>query len=629
MGLESANCNNQMNSDLNNESLSNQPISSILALGTGVGVGQGTGSGNVPGVGNMLGNTSGGSNNCLDYMQQQNHIFVFSTQLANKGAESVLSGQFQTIIAYHCTQPATKNFLEDFFMKNPLKMNKLQQRHTALGMPWIGMGSGPTIAPSKQAQKPPGNLLKNQYNPGDNKRNAFIDPPDPLAPNENDLMCWESGCAAPNSRNNNIDVTSESQAIKILEAAGVDLGQSSSSKGGNINDPSHESNIVSLQGVKVPDENLTPQQRQHREEQLAKIKKMNQFLFPENENAMGGGTKISNEIMMNMPGGGSGGGGGSIINPQMRQLKPEHHIMSTEDVLLPGDGLTDIGSVIGCGQKNNIQCGGPGSGVEGVTGGTPTNSNLMVNSTDLMASFGNDISKELLSNQEPNLTQPHSHQPGGGMAQMEWSKIQQQFFEERLKGGKVRPVSGGQQQQSSNPVSNSSANQQAQRSLQGPPPPYHSTQRSASVPIATQQSPNPSSPNNLSLPSPRTTTGTGGATVMGLPTNSPNMESTAGSGSTGNNSQAIVASSGSQQVSGVGVGGVLAAPKNCFQTDAQQSPPNQNQNPANRNRNNLNSNPSTPLSHLSPKELESFGQPSSAGNLQCYYFIIIYKTIFL
>nr|3ZPV_0 Chain 0, PROTEIN BCL9 HOMOLOG [Drosophila melanogaster]3ZPV_2 Chain 2, PROTEIN BCL9 HOMOLOG [Drosophila melanogaster]3ZPV_4 Chain 4, PROTEIN BCL9 HOMOLOG [Drosophila melanogaster]3ZPV_6 Chain 6, PROTEIN BCL9 HOMOLOG [Drosophila melanogaster]3ZPV_8 Chain 8, PROTEIN BCL9 HOMOLOG [Drosophila melanogaster]3ZPV_B Chain B, PROTEIN BCL9 HOMOLOG [Drosophila melanogaster]3ZPV_D Chain D, PROTEIN BCL9 HOMOLOG [Drosophila melanogaster]3ZPV_F Chain F, PROTEIN BCL9 HOMOLOG [Drosophila melanogaster]3ZP len=33
-----------------------------------------------------------------------NHIFVFSTQLANKGAESVLSGQFQTIIAYHCTQ---------------------------------------------------------------------------------------------------------------------------------------------------------------------------------------------------------------------------------------------------------------------------------------------------------------------------------------------------------------------------------------------------------------------------------------------------------------------------------------------------------------------------------------------
>ncbi|KAH8252403.1 hypothetical protein KR038_005602, partial [Drosophila bunnanda] len=612
MAIESTNCNNQGNPDLNNESLSNTPISSILALGTGVGVGPGPGSGAGPGgvPGNMVANTSiGGGNNCLDYMQQQNHIFVFSTQLANKGAESVLSGQFQTIIAYHCTQPATKNFLEDFFMKNPLKMNKLQQRHTSLGMPWIGMGpgSGPAAPPPKQSQKPASNLLKNQYNPGDNKRNAFADPPDPLASNESDLMCWESGCSAPNARNNNIDVTSESQAIKILEAAGVDLGQSSSSKAGNINDPSHESNIVSLQGVKVPDENLTPQQRQHREEQLAKLKKMNQFLFPENENIIGGGTKMSNELIMGMPGAGGGGGtsagGGPIINSQMRQLKPEHHIMNTEDVLLPGDVISDMGSVIGCGQKSNLPCAGPGSGsgVEGVGG---------VNSNELMASFGNDISKELLSNQEPNLTQPHPHQPGGGagMAHIEWSKIQHQFFEDRLKSGKVRPVTGGgggqqqqQQQQPSNPV--------GQRSLQGPPPPYHSTQRSASVPIATQQSPNPSSPNNLSLPSPRTTTtGSVGATVMGLPTNSPNVEgTTVGSGPTG---QAVGASSGLQQV-GV-VGGVHATSKNCFQTDAQESPPNQN--PANRNRNHLNSNPSTPLSHLSPKEMETFGQSSSAGD---------------
>lgn len=34
-------------------------------------------------------------------------------------------------------------------------------------------------------------------------------------------------------------------------------------------------------GVKVPDENLTPQQRQHREEQLATLRKMHQILFPE------------------------------------------------------------------------------------------------------------------------------------------------------------------------------------------------------------------------------------------------------------------------------------------------------------------------------------------------------------
>lgn len=44
--------------------------------------------------------------------QQQSQIFVFSTLLANKGAESVISGQHHSIIAYHCAQPATKKYLE-------------------------------------------------------------------------------------------------------------------------------------------------------------------------------------------------------------------------------------------------------------------------------------------------------------------------------------------------------------------------------------------------------------------------------------------------------------------------------------------------------------------------------------
>lgn len=45
-------------------------------------------------------------------MQQHSQIFVFSTALANKGAEAVLSGQFKSIIAYHCAQPGTKKILE-------------------------------------------------------------------------------------------------------------------------------------------------------------------------------------------------------------------------------------------------------------------------------------------------------------------------------------------------------------------------------------------------------------------------------------------------------------------------------------------------------------------------------------
>lgn len=55
----------------------------------------------------------------------------------------------------------------------------------------------------------------------------------------------------------------------------------------------------SLQGVKVPDENLTPQQLQHREEQLAKLKLLKCHFLPE----LG---------PSNMPGGGLGVPGGSV-----------------------------------------------------------------------------------------------------------------------------------------------------------------------------------------------------------------------------------------------------------------------------------------------------------------------------
>lgn len=46
------------------------------------------------------------------YMQQQSQIFVFSTALANKAAESYLSNNYPSIIAFHCAQPGTKSFLE-------------------------------------------------------------------------------------------------------------------------------------------------------------------------------------------------------------------------------------------------------------------------------------------------------------------------------------------------------------------------------------------------------------------------------------------------------------------------------------------------------------------------------------
>lgn len=59
----------------------------------------------------QTGNVSSGSTG-IEYMQTQNHIFVFSTSLANKSAEAVMNRQFPSIIAYHCAQSESKNFLK-------------------------------------------------------------------------------------------------------------------------------------------------------------------------------------------------------------------------------------------------------------------------------------------------------------------------------------------------------------------------------------------------------------------------------------------------------------------------------------------------------------------------------------
>ena len=46
------------------------------------------------------------------FLQQQSQIFVFSTSLANKAAESVRVGMHKTIRDFHLDQEGTKKFLE-------------------------------------------------------------------------------------------------------------------------------------------------------------------------------------------------------------------------------------------------------------------------------------------------------------------------------------------------------------------------------------------------------------------------------------------------------------------------------------------------------------------------------------
>lgn len=299
------------------------------------------------------------SNNMdVQYMQQSSQIFVFSTLLANSGADEVLQGRFPSIIAYHCAQPGTKKILE----KNPLKVNQFKPNPAQ----WLN-----NLAMMKQGCKKSPGLGPKPQPPID-----FLGPEglEDMVGLDNDLP-WD--------QKNNHNLENLEGVSNGLPDVVPDMDSCSPSLG-NVQ--------PSLQGVKVPDENLTPQQRQHREEQLATIRKMQQMLFPESQ-------------ALDMP---------------------------------PGDNL-DLNML-------------PGQNVSG-----------------------------------PNV-------PTTISAQMEWHKLQSQFYEDK----KGKP-----------PGSNPGAPPKgatSTRPSQGPPPPYHQTPRSASVPIALQ-SPSPASPNNptsnLSLPSPR------------------------------------------------------------------------------------------------------------------------------
>ena len=533
--------------------------------------------------------------------------------------------------------------------------------------------------------------------------------------NENDMMCWDQARSVMDSPSGE-----STNTMKMLENV-----ENSNTAGKSVcsnlsNDES--GSIPSLQGVKVPDENLTPQQRQHREEQLAKLKKMNQFLFPENGgndyHSQGPGNNSMMATKLQIPPDGLGGNAGmpgnaialmgmqgqnignklnataairnisgnilnhtktgNMSNPQLDNLPNlgEDIIMASDMIAGSSCGPNEINSLAtglkqSCMPNLNNNGGLAGNGGRGLMNSSGSNLNMMNNNGPMGMPPGgliNDPNNAMLSNtsdvlspfntnhcpstgqeggpsgsgmmgSHKNMNTPHSHaadmNSGVGMQQMEWSKLHHHIYEERLKNNhsnangmssEIGPGGGssGCQQtltrSNSTGVggggggggilhranSNTSANN---RGNQGPPPPYHPTQRSASVPIATQ-SPNPSSPNNptsnMSLPSPRASNTIGGGGLSS--TTSPSMDatptsstaSTANTNSTTTTTTTIGVSSGSNSSGST-------TNKNTFSQQGSPIPASAAGN-SNRNRstvNNLNSNPTTPLSHVSPKDIDS------------------------
>lgn len=193
----------------------------------------------------------------VQYMQQQSQIFVFSTMLANTGAEEVMQGRYPSIIAYHCAQPGTKKYLE----KNPLKVTQFNRQNPAQ---WL---NNLAMMKNKGCARSPGLGLKGQ---------PSID--NFLGPEGLDEMVGLGEADLPWEQKNNHHLEGLEGVSNGLPDVPPDMEACS---------PSLANMQPSLQGVKVPDENLTPQQRQHREVQLATIRKMKQMLFPENQGPEG------------------------------------------------------------------------------------------------------------------------------------------------------------------------------------------------------------------------------------------------------------------------------------------------------------------------------------------------------
>ncbi|XP_017781027.1 PREDICTED: protein BCL9 homolog isoform X2 [Nicrophorus vespilloides] len=195
----------------------------------------------------------------VQYMQQQSQIFVFSTVLANSGAEEVIHGRFPSIIAYHCAQPGTKKYLE----KNPLKITQFNRQNPAQ---WLNS------VMKNNCKRSPGIGPKSQPS-----LDNFLGPE-----GLEDMVGLGDGDMPWDQKNNHQLESLDSVSNGLPDVPDMDSCS-----------PSLANVQPSLQGVKVPDKDLTPQQRQHREVQLSTLRKMQEMLFPEATNSNPTGTPTS------------------------------------------------------------------------------------------------------------------------------------------------------------------------------------------------------------------------------------------------------------------------------------------------------------------------------------------------
>ncbi|CAK1595440.1 unnamed protein product [Parnassius mnemosyne] len=260
-------------------------------------------------------------------MEQQSQIFVFSTLLANKSAEAVISGQHHSIIAYHCAQPNTKKYLE----KHPLKIGQFNKQspaqwlnNLAMAKNRSGMRGGPNMmgGPNQMGHMMGGPMGPNMGPMGHAGMGHMG--PNMMGPNRmvgpgNQMMMMKGGpgqmgqmgpgmgpmdgfpgstpsCGVMDGLGADGEMPWDTKNSSVMSngmSNGPPLSMPPCSEAGESAPPADSSDSPCQPGpkagVKIPDENLTPQQRAHREEQLATIRKMQQMLFPESGSNSGPG----------------------------------------------------------------------------------------------------------------------------------------------------------------------------------------------------------------------------------------------------------------------------------------------------------------------------------------------------
>lgn len=434
-------------------------------------------------------------------MQQQSHIFVFSTVLANKGAEAVRNGQFLTIIAFHCAQAETKKFLQKFPLKNNqfnrpgwfsnLNKNQQQQQQQQQGNKRMMNTNQQNFNLMKNNSMNPqqsGNLMSPMGMQGNFSQNIN---------NADGGMLWGPGNPQQmNSIGNN-------NAMDPLFGDSLDsLVNDTLDPSVGCLDPSNPNQIPSLQGVKVPDEDLTPQQRQNRALKLAQLQELKQMFkqeppgdIPMTDQEIQAACKQMNVHgsmnQMHVPPMQMGAAMNPGVNNQIRPMGSRP--------MGPQNPLNE--NMIG--GMHNMAMMGIGNNGGGINNPNPMHPMQAGNNMNMspmnmmqggnMGNMGNMQQKVMPSNVGVN---------------PEWNKMQTEFESGKRKGAPGCMDMNDSLGQNPNYM-NRQMPPNAMRSMgnirgQGPPPPYHQTSRSNSVSMSTQSPNSPNNPtSNLSLPSPR------------------------------------------------------------------------------------------------------------------------------